>query len=103
MINIEEKELRLAVAKSVSIRNVARELGMNPDNIKPIKRCIIKYGINTSHFTGKLWSKGRTLLKEEDIACKKRRNEQIKSFCLNLEEKNINAINVELANGLEKT
>ena len=80
MINIEEKELRLAVAKSISIRNVARELGMNPDNIKPIKRCIIKYGISTSHFTGKLWNKGRTLLKEEDIACKKRRNKQIKSF-----------------------
>ena len=80
MKNIKEDDLRRAVKSSFSIRNVARELGINPKNTKPIKRCISKYKIDTSHFAGQAWSKGKTMLTENDIISKKRRNVQIKNF-----------------------
>lgn len=54
-----------AVKKSNSIAGVCRELGILPigGNYATVKRKIIKYNLDTSHFTGQLW-KGKSFVEE---------------------------------------
>ena len=61
-----EEQVRTAVANNVSIAGVLRELGLQPrgHNYDTIKNLVSKHGLDTSHWTGSLWSKGK-LLKEE--------------------------------------
>ena len=55
-----EKQLREAVKKSLSIRQVLTKLGLREagGNYSQIKKYLKEFGINTQHFTGMLWSKG---------------------------------------------
>lgn len=52
-----------SVKNSTSIRKVAIELGMglNGSTYESIKRWIKKLNLDTSHFTGKVWNKGKKL------------------------------------------
>lgn len=56
-------ELILAVKSSKSIRQVLLTLGVAPHggNYAVINKYIKKLGLDISHFTGQLWSKGRTI------------------------------------------
>lgn len=55
-------ELRTAVAESDSIAEVLRKLGLKPNggNYATFRKAIAFFNVDTSHFTGKLWNKGRT-------------------------------------------
>lgn len=57
-----EQELRAAVNSSISIRETLIKLSIVPagGNYQVIKKYIKKYNINTSHFKGRAWNKGRT-------------------------------------------
>jgi len=57
-----DEQFRAAIADSTSIRQVALKLGMNPQGggtYKCIHDFIRCQGVDTSHFTGQLWSKGK--------------------------------------------
>ena len=56
----KQEFLEEIVKKSYSISDVARHLGLvtKGSNFKTIRKYIDKYNIDTSHFTGMLWSKG---------------------------------------------
>lgn len=56
-------DLKSAVKNSRSIAQVLSKLGMVPagGNYQTVKRRIIKYNINTSHFVGQSWNKGRII------------------------------------------
>ena len=58
-----EKQLREAVADSPSLRQTLSKLGVVPagGNYETLKKAIKHFDIDTSHHTGQLWSKGRTL------------------------------------------
>lgn len=58
-----EQQLKTAVKSSFSIRAVATLLQMNPDcggSYYTLKKYIKLYNIDTSHFTGMIWNKGKT-------------------------------------------
>lgn len=57
-----EEKLREAVASSFSYRQVLQKIGIVAvgGNYATLKRAIEKYGIDSSHFTSKGWSKGKT-------------------------------------------
>lgn len=72
-------DIKKAVAENVSMSGVCRSLGLiEGSNGTRLKKVIIANDIDTSHFTGQLWSKGKTCLddfrigkyKEEDILSK---------------------------------
>lgn len=56
-----DEELAIAVAKSFSIRNVIKLLGLVPagGNYKQINERILILNLNISHFTGAVWNKGK--------------------------------------------
>ena len=58
-----DEELINAVKESFSISNVCRILGIKSSggNYNNIKNKIKKLNLDTSHFTGQLWSKGKKL------------------------------------------
>jgi len=58
-----KEQLELAVKNCNSIRSVLKRIGLQPTggNYKQIEKYIKEYGLDTTHFTGKLWSKGRKL------------------------------------------
>jgi 5-methylcytosine-specific restriction endonuclease McrA len=81
-----EKQLRQAVQKSKSIRQVLRRLNlrMAGGNYAQIKKYLKFYRIDTKHFTGQGWNKGmrgigKPLIKLEDILV---RNSDFQSFKL---------------------
>lgn len=57
------EQLELAVKESFSIRQVLSKISLVEagGNYKQIKKYIAENKIDTSHFTGKLWSKGKKL------------------------------------------
>lgn len=57
-----EKQLRTAVLKSYSFRQVINNLGLRPagGNYDQIKKYIQEFGIKTVHFKGHAWNKGLT-------------------------------------------
>jgi hypothetical protein len=57
-----EQQLKLAVKNSTSIRQVLQQLKLKEagGNYEQIKKYIQEYDLNTNHFTGKGWNKGRT-------------------------------------------
>ena len=63
------EELIEAVKTSYSIRQVLQQLNIIPagGNYQTIKTRIKNLGIDTSHFTGKLWSKGKKLQSKRQI------------------------------------
>lgn len=58
-----DNELENAIKNSVSWRQVITKLGLKPagGNHTNIKATANRLGIDYSHFTGKLWSKGKTI------------------------------------------
>jgi len=58
-----KEQLVIAVQNSKSLRMVIKALGLKPagGNYKQIEKYIKVYNLDTSHFTGKLWSKGLKL------------------------------------------
>ena len=58
----DRKAVRRAVHGSHSIREALRKLGLAPagGNYESIKKSIVKFGLDTSHFTGQGHLRGRT-------------------------------------------
>lgn len=67
--SITDKTFIDAVSKSVSIRGLLIMLGLAPKggNYKTVQKRIKNLELDTSHFTGQLWSKGKTLQPKRDI------------------------------------
>lgn len=73
MSNIKHKytleEFKLAVSSSFSIRESLAKLNIVPagGNYKTFQRFVATNNIDVSHFTGKLWSKGKQVTLKRDI------------------------------------
>lgn len=59
----DKQQLKSAIESCKSIRGALKQLGLKPTggNYKQIEKYIKEYGFDTTHFTGKLWSKGKKL------------------------------------------
>ena len=79
-----EEDLRKAVKESFSIRQVLNKLGLKEagGNYDTTKRRIKKLNIDISHFTGQLWSKGKTLGPKREIDYYLKENIVVQSFRL---------------------
>ena len=53
--------IEAACSGAKSIAQVCRNLGLKPvgGNYKTVKNNLEKFGIDTSHFTGKAWNRGK--------------------------------------------
>lgn len=69
-IRYTKELLEPIVSESYSIAEVIRKLGIVPKggNFGTVRRNIIKFDLCTSHFTGPLWSKGKTKATCEIVA-----------------------------------
>lgn len=58
-----------AVQDSKSYAEVCRQIGLSPKggNLNTIKKKIELWGLDSSHFTGSLWSKGKTFIEDTRI------------------------------------
>ena len=67
-----DDQLREAVKKSASKRQVLAELGLVPagGNYEQIRNAISDLELSTSHFKGRAWNKGMKVLKEPKYALK---------------------------------
>lgn len=79
-----ENDLRKAVKESFSIRQVLNKLGLKEagGNYETTKRRIKNLNIDTSHFTGQLWSKGKTFSPKRKIDYYFKENIVVQSFRL---------------------
>ena len=79
-----EQELREAVKTSTSIRQVLDKLNIVPagGNYQTTNRRIQNLGIDTSHFTGQAWNKGKVIGPKRDIKEYLRENSVVQSFRL---------------------
>lgn len=77
-------DLKNAVQNSFSIRQVLESLGIVPagGNYQTVKRRIAKYNINTSHFRGQSWNKGKITGPRKSIKSYLTKNSTIQSFKL---------------------
>jgi 5-methylcytosine-specific restriction endonuclease McrA len=59
----DQSQLREAVKGSTSLRQVLEALGVAPygGNYEVLRRAIHHFGLDTSHFTGQRWNKGKTV------------------------------------------
>jgi len=66
---IDIENLREAARKASSAAEAARELSLsdNGGNTTRLKKILLENKIDTSHWTGQLWSKGRTCLDDKRI------------------------------------
>lgn len=64
-----EQELFEAVKKSHSLAQTLKTLGISPcgGNYVVLKKAIAHFKLNTSHFTGQLWNKGKKLPTEQPL------------------------------------
>lgn len=64
------EELQTAVSKTTSIRSLLLELGIaaRGGNYQTIRKRLIDHNIDTSHFTGMAWSKGKTLQPKQELS-----------------------------------
>lgn len=60
--NYSKENLEILVKESFSLAEVLRKLGLRDvgSNFITLKKYINKYNLNTEHFTGQLWNKGKT-------------------------------------------
>ena len=90
-----KEKMELLIQSSNSVREVLTKLGLKNagGNYRTIKLLIIKFDLDTSHFHGPLWSKGKTFLTDSRIRIKydlngifsvgsKVSNDRLKSFLL---------------------
>ncbi len=61
--NYTDEQFVEAVATSFSVAEVLKKLGLAPKggNYQTVKRNLIKFKLDTEHWTGQAWSKGQTL------------------------------------------
>ena len=59
----DQSQLREAIKNSTSLRQVLEVLGVAPygGNYEVLRRAIRHFGLDTSHFTGQSWNKGKTV------------------------------------------
>jgi hypothetical protein len=71
-IKYTKENLELIVSECYSIRQVLKKLGLKEagGNYQNIKTRIEKFEIDTSHFHGQVWNKGKTWSKIKDISYK---------------------------------
>jgi len=64
-----EKQLREAVKKAVSMRQVLQILGVSPygGNYDVLRKALKHFNLNTSHFVGQAWNKGKKLSPKQPI------------------------------------
>ena len=76
-----ETELREAVKSSGGIRQVLNKLGLKEagGNYETTKRRIQFYGIDTSHFHGKVWNKGQIIGPKNPIETYLKENKVVQS------------------------
>lgn len=79
-----EQELYEAVKSSTSIRQVLDKLNIVPagGNYQTTNRRIKKLGIDTSHFTGQAWNKGKVIGPKRHIKEYLKENSTVQSFKL---------------------
>lgn len=67
--HITVEQLEHAIADSFSFKTVAEKFGIfnSGSNLTRLRKKAEKYNIDFSHFTGQLWSKGKTLLEDDRI------------------------------------
>lgn len=77
-------DLKNAVQNSRSIAQVLNKLGIVPagGNYQTVKRRIAKYSIDTSHFGGQSWNKGKITGHKKPISFYLTKNSIIQSFKL---------------------
>ena len=82
----DESMLKVAVDQSTSIRQVLFKLRLIPagGNYEQIKSTIKLLSIDTSHFTGKLWNKGKSIPRKPIFSLKEilTRNSHFQSYKL---------------------
>ncbi len=64
-----EEQLIEAVKSSTSLRQVLQKLGVAPygGNYDVLRKALNYFNLNTSHFTGQAWNKGKKLPPKRDI------------------------------------
>jgi hypothetical protein len=79
-----EKQLFEAVEKSSSLAQTLKSLGVVPcgGNYLVVKKAISHFKLDTSHFTGQIWSKGKTLKPKQPLSKYLNNEIQISSFKL---------------------
>jgi 5-methylcytosine-specific restriction endonuclease McrA len=77
-------DLKNAIKDSRSIRQVLDKLGIVPagGNYQTVKRRIAKYSIDTSHFGGQAWNKGRIIGPKRPVSFYLTKNSVVQSFKL---------------------
>lgn len=106
--NFTEEQIRKAAKNSKSIAEMCRQLNMIAagGNYSSIKRRIIRYNIDTSHFTGSAWNKGnysdnpnskgawkKKLIRERGHKCEKCKNTTWLELPITLELEHIDGDN----------
>lgn len=78
--DITVEELEHAIAGCFSFKSVAEKLGLfnSGNNLTRLKQKAEKHNIDFSHFTGQLWSKGKTAL--DDPRMSKQKNKDVESI-----------------------
>jgi 5-methylcytosine-specific restriction endonuclease McrA len=67
--SISDSDFETAVKESLSIREALQKLGLAPKggNYSTFNNRVKKLNLDTSHFTGQLWNKGKTLKPKREI------------------------------------
>lgn len=99
MLKYSNEQLIEAVKTSFSISEVIKKLGTNPSGgLYPrLKKNIRGLHLNTSHFTGQLWSKGKNVLTDKRVFRK-----HIELFCLQSKVSRCHIKKIILQNNLIK-
>ncbi len=65
-----EKQLKAAIKTSASMRQALQKLKVAPygGNYEVLRKAIKHFGLDTSHFTGQAWNKGKSLPPRTPIA-----------------------------------
>ncbi len=85
-----EKQLREAVKNSFSLAQTLKRLGVVPcgGNYQVLKKAISYFKLDISHFTGKLWNKGKKVGARKPL--KKYLNNEIRITSYKLKKRLIN-------------
>ena len=80
------EELRLAVSDSYSLRQTLIKLGVAPfgGNYDVLRRAIEFYNLDTDHFTGQAWNRGKSARPRVELSQYLRKNSAIQSNKLRL-------------------
>jgi hypothetical protein len=79
-----QQQLAEAIKSSTALRQVLGKLGVAPygGNYEVLRRAIRYFNFDTSHFTGQLWNKGKTLGAKQPLARYLNNEVQIPSYKL---------------------